>query len=176
MPSGGFLPSVSQSPSFLGTYSGNFPNPIQKLSTPNIVFNSYSFQHFADPQANAPGDIGLVGFYQTQPGPFQYNGVSSLSFWQMEQDWKSFQTEYNSYNSAKATYVALKDIWNTAYMFNQFQKQDFFRSFLEPKKVVPQRPCKPTLPVQFKGLTLKIEPTWFTSFTADQKNLFWAAL
>lgn len=70
MPSGGFLPNTSTSPSFLGTYVGNFPNPIQKLSNPNIVFNSYTFQHFGDPEANAPGDIGLVGFYQVQPGPF----------------------------------------------------------------------------------------------------------
>lgn len=42
--------------------------------------------------------------------------------------------------------------------------------------MVPKRPCKPTLPVTYKGLTIKIEPTWFTSFTTDQKKLFWAAL
>ena len=42
--------------------------------------------------------------------------------------------------------------------------------------MVPKRPCKPTLPVTDKGLTIKIEPTWFTSFTTDQKKLFWAAL
>jgi hypothetical protein len=70
MPSGGFLPKVSTTPSFLGTYTNNFPNPIQKLSIPNIVFNSYSFANYDDPLARMPGDIGDIGTYQVEEGPF----------------------------------------------------------------------------------------------------------
>jgi hypothetical protein len=80
MPSGGFLPSVSAAPSYLGTYVGNFPNPIQGLSIPNIVYNNYPFAKYDNPEANAPGDIGKVGFYQTAKGPFQYTGVVSMDF------------------------------------------------------------------------------------------------
>jgi len=63
MPSGGFLPNTSVAPSYLGTYVGNFPNPIKSLTIFNIVYNNYSFSHYPDPAEYAPGDIGKVAFY-----------------------------------------------------------------------------------------------------------------
>lgn len=70
MPSGAFLPAVSQAPSYLGTYTGNFPNPIKTLTIPNVVFNNYPFRQFDDPSEYIPGDLGNVGFYQTRKGPY----------------------------------------------------------------------------------------------------------
>ena len=154
MPNGGFLPKTSQSPSYLGSYTGNFPNPIQSLSTPNMVYNNYMFGQYDDPETNAPGDIGKVGYYNTDPGPFKYTSVIQMDFWQMEQEWNSYKKNYADFNMIKMEYEKNKEDYNTAYMFNKLQKGDFFRSFLEKKMVVPDRPCKPTLPITFDGLLL----------------------
>lgn len=86
-----------------------------------------------------------------------------------------FKVSYDKYNVEKEAYVKIRDQYNEAYTFNQEQKGDFFRSFLEPKKVVPERPCRPDLPMPFIGLILKFQPDWFSGFTEDQKKLKWAA-
>jgi hypothetical protein len=84
-----------------------------------------------------------------------------VDFWQMEQEWMVYKTSYDAYNVEKDKYNGFKDEFNKNFLFNVNQKQDFFRSFLEAKRVVPERPCKPTLPITFNGLILQFQPNWF---------------
>jgi spore coat polysaccharide biosynthesis protein SpsF (cytidylyltransferase family) len=65
-----------------------------------------------------------------------------------------YTNDYDSYIQEKADYELVRNVYNEAYEFNEFQKEDFFRLLFEDKKVVPTRPCKPTLPVATDSLVL----------------------
>ena len=81
MPSGGFIPQTSVSPSYLGTYTDNFPNPIKTTSIANIVVGDYEFRRFDNPEDDIPGNIGEIGFYNIDmEGPWLNTGIFKIEF------------------------------------------------------------------------------------------------
>jgi hypothetical protein len=167
MSSGALLPATSSSPSFLGTYTGNFPNPIKTLSNPNLSFNYHTFREFNDFNDYEPGDIGDVYYYPYEEGPLQTTGYTTMRMQEIWNGWNEFKKVYDAFEITKTAYNIDKTNYNIDYDFTLKQRLDFFRNILETKKSVPVRPCKPTFPILFFGFNLVWDSTTVATFSAD---------
>jgi hypothetical protein len=142
MASGAFLPLTTQSPVYLGAYEANFPNPIESLSIPNTIYNSYEFLQYNDPKATVAGDYGNITVYQnTYDGPYKNVGYEKISMGQVIYEWDLMQAVFNETGPTTETYNMQAMNYNNATNYTKYQQLDFFRSFLEDPVEIPMRPC-----------------------------------
>jgi hypothetical protein len=80
MTGGAWLPAVSVTPSWIGTYTAStYANPIKTASTAitGVAVNALTFTEEADPTLRIPGDLGDLTFFSTYVGP--YFGVAKYT-------------------------------------------------------------------------------------------------
>jgi hypothetical protein len=61
---------------------------------------------------------------------------------------------YNDYASKKTSYESLRTLYNDAATKESDRLKDFFKAMFEPPVSVPTRPCAPTQPAEYTGVTI----------------------
>jgi hypothetical protein len=97
---------------------------------------------FTNPSQLLPGDIGPMVFYNPGDGPFKGNdgtkttttglagaGYTTINSGLVLDDWKRWNTIVTTYNTNKAAYDSLKDIYNTAVATQVKRNSNWFKQY-----------------------------------------------
>lgn len=130
METGGFLPTATATPFWLGDYTEKtFPNPIAAASpaASGYTMNALTFSQEADPSLRQAGDIGDLIYYSTFEGPYQYTGKYSVPFASINEEYQYFQTRFDTFTTQKATYDNLRTAYNEAVAYANLRSSDIMR-------------------------------------------------
>ena len=145
-----FVPSVSSTPGYFGTYApSTFPMPLKGSYSGAWTFNGGQFNW--QPQNYYPGSVGSFTYYPYAAGPYQKTITlttdTGILFYNLDtqiQAIKAYNTSLEAFNAQYTNYLA-KIAAETARL-----KNIQTAIFGVPIKI-PSKPCAPTLPDPYYG-------------------------
>lgn len=178
MTTGAFLPAVSITPAFLGTYTAfTFPNPLKTAGTTITDFpvNPVTFAEETEPYTRMAGDVGDLVYYSNFAGIYKETAAYLVPYAIISDEYQIFRDRFTAFETAKTAYNALKATYDAAIDYQTLKSSDPLRSALQAPTELPTRPCPPDVPTGYAGIDLQTAPSVaFASWTTTQKGANYA--
>jgi hypothetical protein len=156
-------------PLFLGAVgTGEWPNPMASYEVKGTAdsdidptfCNAAAAQPLTDFEPTTDGyaaSPGKIQWWPSQAGLGLLTAVSTMDYMQLKSEYDTYNSMANSYNTEKSSYETLKTAYNTALADETTRQADFFKAMFEPAVEIPERPCQPTRPDAFMGVSFMNE-------------------
>ena len=114
---------------------------------------------YLDPNTKFPGTIGAVKYFPGMEGDAKEVQMMSMDQMQMKSMYDMTTKSNDQFNSDNGAYEKLRTVYEDAKTAETARLADALKAAFEPVIAIPSRPCAPTRPMAYSGVTLDLAST-----------------
>lgn len=155
-----------------GTNKHVYLNPQTVTSAAGNVWLAHTLTSVSvpDPEAYYPGSIGEVAYFPALEGPSKTTQVIAVDASVILDRFAFVSSVFNDYSGKLTTFNGDKTTYDDAAQKEADRRADFFKAMFDPPVTVPTKPCPPTQPKDYSGVTIDLAKSIADGWLAQDKQ------
>jgi hypothetical protein len=176
LPATAIMPAADAADFFLGVYANGANgalhlNPLNNApASPNPAFpvtSNYNLNGlytttaatYSDPNTKFPGTIGAVKYFPGMAGDAKEVQIMSMDYMQLKSMYDMTTKVNDQFNSDNGAYEKLRTVYEDDKTAETARLADALKAAFDPVIAIPSRPCAPTRPLAYSGVSLDLTTT-----------------